>query len=157
MGPPSPFSHIRTQTVEGRGLLSSKNWGFHAGVAWEEDAMPGPTWVCGSWITIPPVGRGGVWMATSPGPEGGWSATFCFFQARLAWEEGGGGGTWLQPWEGRGWVGCRVPGTKRSMVMTFLVTMSSPRWVSVTDKLVASSARCSASATGFSGSTGFSG
>ena len=45
---PSPFSHIRTQAVEGKGLPSSKNLGFHSGAAWEEDATPGPTWVCGS-------------------------------------------------------------------------------------------------------------
>ena len=109
---PSPFCHIRTQAVEGKGLLSSKNLGFHTGVAWEEDVVPDPTWVCGSCMTIPRVGRGGVKITASLEPVYGWSATFYLFRTRLAWEGGGGRGacTWL--WEGGGCAAYRAPGTK---------------------------------------------
>ena len=143
--PPSPFSHIRTQAIEGRGLSSSKNLGFHAGAAWEEDVVPGSTWVCGSCMTIPPVGRGGVRIIASLEPVGGWLATFYLFRTCPTWGGGGGGGacTWL--WEGGGCVAYRAPGTKRSMVMVFWVTISSRGKESIVGKLIMN---CSASTTG---------
>ena len=151
---PSPFSHIRTQAVEGRGLPSNKNLGFHVGAAWEEDVVPSPTWVCGSCMTIPSAGRGGVRITASPNPVGGWSATFCLFRTRPSWGGCGGGGacTWL--WKGGGCAACRAPGTKRSMVMVFQVTISS--WVkeSVAGRFITN---CSASTTWASASAGSSG
>ena len=151
--PPSPFSYIRIQAVEGKGLPSSKNLGFHAGVAWEEDTIPGSTWVCGSWIIIHLVGRGGVRVTASPEPVGGWSETFCLFQTHPTWGRGRGGGacTWL--WEGGGYAACRAPGTKRSMVMVFRVTISSQGKELVAGKLITN---CSASTVGALSSTGSS-
>ena len=90
--PPSPFSHTCTLALVGSGLPSNWNLGCHAYAAWEEDAMPAPTWVWGSCMTIPLDGWGVIWVKTSPRPIEVCSATRCLFRVHLVWGGGGGGG-----------------------------------------------------------------
>ena len=83
--PPSPFSHTRTHTVEGRGLPSNMNEGCHAGEVWEKDAT---FWAAEVGSQIPLDCRGGVLASASPKP--GWVCSTV--RGLLRWRLGGGGG-----------------------------------------------------------------
>ena len=83
------ISHTRTLAVEERGLSFYMNEGCHA----EADREVGATFrkvrVVGSWMTMPPDGRGGVLVSTYPEPAGVCFAMRGLFRVRLV--RGGGG------------------------------------------------------------------
>jgi len=148
---PHPYTNARREW-----LAVQLNLGCHACTAWEEDATLTPTWVCGSWMTMPLDGWGGIRITTSLGPVEVCSTTHCLFRVRPIWEGGEGGAVWPRPWSGCCCAVCLAPSTKPSMVMVFWVTMSPLRSDSISERLVISMATCSVTYTGASGSTGSS-
>ena len=119
--PLSPFSHTRTHAEDGGGLPSSMNEGCHAGEVWDKDAT---FWAAGvgSRIVIPLDCRGGVLANTSPEP--GWACSFVRGLLRCRFGGGEGGGDWTWAGGGSCCSGVYVPGTKRLIDITLLVTIS---------------------------------
>ena len=88
--PPSPFSHTRTFVVEGRGLPSSINEGYHAGVAREVDATFKAARGVGSRIVVPPNCWEGVLVDASPEPSWVCSTMRGIFRVQFGGGEGRG-------------------------------------------------------------------
>ena len=83
------ISHTRTLAVEERGLSFYMNEGCHAEADREVDATFRAVRVFGSWMTMPPDGRGGVLVSTYPEPAGVCFAMRGLFRVRLVRGEGG--------------------------------------------------------------------
>ena len=83
------ISHTRTLAVEERGLSFYMNEGCHAEADREVDATFRKVRVVGSWMTMPPDGRGGVLVSTYPEPAGVCFAMRGLFRVRLVRGEGG--------------------------------------------------------------------
>ena len=83
------ISHTRTLAVEERGLSFYMNEGCHAEADREVDATFRAVRVVGSWMIMPPDGRGGVLVSTYPEPAGVCFAMRGLFRVRLV--RGGGG------------------------------------------------------------------
>ena len=157
MRPPSPFSHTRTQASTGRGMPSNSKLVCHADTGWEEDAICVLTWVGGSRMVTPLDGWGGVRVWVSPGLANVCSIARGLFHDYVRGKGGGwDGGVWPHPWGGCYCTVGRAPGINWLIDKVLWVTISSPRARCVLEELLDSTATCSASQTGASGSIGYS-